>query len=163
MSKLHKWAPLWAEYPDYINFPDSGEVKKAIGGGVSADWITNTCAIRLSRALNYNGFAVPANFPGLLTIKGADGKRYALRVREMRGWLEHQLGKPEFDEKKKVGAAFDRSKLASMSGIICFDVAFPDATGHLDLWDGKSFSNEYKMSKDYWVNASRISLWKALP
>jgi len=31
------------------------EVKKLIGGKVNATWITNTCVIRVSRALNYSG------------------------------------------------------------------------------------------------------------
>ena len=48
----------------------------------------------------------------------------------------------------------------SVRGIIGFDIAFADATGHLDMWDGKVFSNESHTSGDYWVNATRISLWK---
>jgi hypothetical protein len=49
-----------------------------------------------------------------------------------------------------------------MRGIIGFDIRFSDATGHLDLWDGSTFSSEYNMSKDYWTAATLISLWKAV-
>jgi hypothetical protein len=162
VSSSLKWSELWQEYPDYINYPDSAEVKQSIGGNVDASWITNTCAIRLSATLNANGVPVPSGFPGLATVKGGDGKRYAIRVREMRKWLEHKLGKPDFDHKKKAGAAFDKSPLGAMKGIIGFDIRFSDATGHLDLWDGTWFSSEYQSTTDYWEAATRISLWKVL-
>jgi len=162
MATLHSWGPLWNEYPDYLNFPDSGEVKKMIGGEVDASWISNTCAIRLSRTLNYNALPVPGKLAGLLTVRGSDGKRYALRVRETRAWLLNALGKPPFDHKKKEGSAFDKSALAAMKGIIGFDISFADATGHFDLWDGSTFSSEYHTSKDYWTAATRIWLWKAV-
>lgn len=162
MATLQLWSALWAEYPDYQSYPDSAEVKKAIGGAVDAAWITNTCAIRLSRTLNYNGIPVPRRFAGLATVRGGDGKRYAFRVREMRAWLLHALGKPAFDQTKKEGAAFDKSGLATMKGIIGFDIRFSDATGHLDLWDGLTFSSEYNTSKNYWTAATRIWLWKAI-
>jgi hypothetical protein len=155
------WSKFWAEYPDYGTYPDSSEVKAAIGGAVNADWIVNTCAVRLSWGLNYSGVPLPSNFAGLLTLKGGDGMRYALRVREMRMWLPGAavLGPPDFDLKKKAGEAFDKTKLAGMKGIIAFDIKFGDATGHLDAWDGSVFSSEYK-STDYWGRASRITIWE---
>lgn len=152
------WSKFWAEYPDYGTDPDSAVVKKDIGGSVDADWIKNTCAIRMSRGLNYSGVLVPAKFGGLLTVTGGDAKHYALRVAEMRKWLPHVLGKPDFDQTKKVGEDFDKSTLASWKGIIAFDIHFSDATGHLDAWDGKVFSHEYA-SADYWRRATRITLW----
>ena len=162
MATLHLSSALWAAYPNYQAFPDSGQVKNAIGGEVNAGWITNTCAIRLSRTLNYNAVPVPSNLAGLLTVSGGDRKKYALRVRETRAWLLQTLGRPAFDQTKKEGAAFDKSLLATMRGIIGFDIRFADATGHLDLWDGSTFSSEYNMSKDYWTAATRIWLWKAV-
>jgi hypothetical protein len=162
MSKLMKYSALWEEYPDYIFYPDSAEVKKMIGGDVDAKYITNTCAIRLSHALNYHGFPVPGGFADLLTVRGADKKRYALRVKQMRPWLNYRIGKPDFDLKKKAGTAFDKALIAKRNGIIGFDIAFGDATGHLDLWDGARFSSEYKMSQNYWVTSTRISIWDAL-
>lgn len=161
MAQLHGYSALWNEYPDYLNYPDSKEVKAMIGGNVNADWITNTCAVRLSRALNYNGAPVPSNFAGLKTVKGGDGKRYGFRVREMNKWLTFALGKPDFDHKKKRGDAFSKDTIVAMKGIIGFDIAFADATGHLDLWDGNTFSSEYHMSVNYWTAATRIWMWKA--
>jgi hypothetical protein len=160
MSAPFTYSSLWDQYPDYINYPDSAEVKEMIGGNVNGTWITNTCAIRLSRALNYNGTPVPGNYAGLVTVKGGDGKRYALRVREMDAWLRFAFGKPDFESTKKAGAAFDKSSISTLKGIIGFDIRFVDATGHLDLWDGAQFSSEYKTTGDYFKLATRIWLWK---
>lgn len=161
MALLHTYSALWDQYPDYENYPDSADVKRMIGGAVDAAWITNTCAIRLSRALNYNAVPVPAKFAGLSTVKGGDGKRYAFRVREMEKWLTFQLGEPPFSVRKKEGDPFDKTPLGALRGIIGFNIRFTDATGHLDLWDGRKFSSEYNTSKDYFTYATRVWLWPA--
>jgi hypothetical protein len=160
MSGLHSYVALWNEYPDYVNYPKPEDVKAFVGGAVNDDWIENTCAIRMSRTLNYNGFPIPSSFSGLHTVKGGDGKRYAFRVRELRPWLVHRFGKPDFDVNKKAGEDFDKSGLSSIQGIIGFDIHFADATGHLDLWDGSSFTHEYQTSGEYWAGATRISVWE---
>ena len=163
MSVLHAYSALWSEYPDYQNYPKPEDVKIWIGGAVNADWIVNTCAIRLSRALNYNAVPIPGNFPGLNSVRGGDSKRYAYRVAELHMWLNHALGTPDFDKKKKAGDAFDKTTLSSLKGIIGFDIHFADATGHFDLWDGSTFTHEYQTSGEYWDHATRIWLWKAQP
>ena len=50
------------------------QVKRLIGGRVNANWITNTCVVRVSRSLNYAGHPIPKRFRGLLTVSGGDGK-----------------------------------------------------------------------------------------
>ena len=162
MSKLHTFSALSDKYPDYLSYPKPEDVKALIGGAVSDDWITNTCAIRLSRTLNYNGFPIPGSYAGLHTVRGGDGKRYAFRVRELRPWLTHRFGRPDFEVTKKAGDAFDKASLAAMKGIIAFDIHFADATGHLDLWDSSTFTHEYQTTGEYWTNATLISLWKAI-
>ncbi len=158
MRRLGAFSPLWREYPDYRTFPDSARVKRDIGGSVDQKHLVNTCAIRLSRALNYNGVPLTrASY--MVTKRGADGKRYAVRVREIRRWLFSVLGKPAFDLRKKEGVPFDKRTLAPFRGIIGFDIRFSDATGHLDLWDGRYFSAEGKMSRDAWSASTRIWLW----
>jgi hypothetical protein len=154
------WAAFWLEYPDYGTWPDSSVIKQWIGGEVNGAMVTNTCAVRLSCGLNYSGVKVPAG-AGMLTLKGSDKLNYALRVREMRRWLPTVLGQPYFDKKKKAGEAFDKTTLSAFKGIIGFDIHFADATGHLDAWDGKKFSSEYKVD-DYWTKATRITLWKLM-
>jgi hypothetical protein len=158
MAQLPAWTPLWDEYPDYINF-SSPAVKQMIGGSVNSAMITNTCAVRLSRTLNYNQLKLPGNFPDLNYVKGADGLRYAYRVREIRRWMISKLGQPKFDKKKSEGDSFDKALLKDLKGIIGFDISFSDATGHLDLWDGAIFTSEHQMSRDYWTAATRIWVW----
>ena len=161
MAVLHGWSQLWAEYPDYVSYPDPETVKQMVGGQVNEDWIKNTCAVRLSRTLNNNGVPLPSKFAGLLTLKGGDGKRYAIRVAEMRKWLTHALGAPDFDLDKKRGEDFDKTPISALKGIIAFNIHFADATGHLDLWDGSSYSSElHDPSEQYWRNATRITLWE---
>ncbi|HEX8873185.1 MAG TPA: T6SS effector amidase Tae4 family protein, partial [Nitrosospira sp.] len=106
MAKLASYDALWIVYPDYINFPDPKDVKDLVGGAVNAAWITNTCAIRMSRALNYTGNPLPADFKGMTTVKGGDGYRYAFRVREMRNWLTFILGAVDFEINKTAGTTF---------------------------------------------------------
>lgn len=154
------WAKFWAEYPDYINFPDSARVKADLGGEVAAEWTgLNTCAMRMSRGLNYSGVPLPASRAGLLTVTGADKKWYALRVKDVRKWLPGQFGAADVDVRKKEGEAFDKATLSTVKGIIAFDVHFKDATGHLDAWDGRQFSSEYK-APEYWTRATRVTVWK---
>jgi hypothetical protein len=160
MASLPAYNVLWLAYPDYVYYPDPQNVKDLIGGDVNAAWITNTCAIRMSRGLNEVGIPVPSHFKGMVTVKGGDGKRYAIRVREMRRWLEDTLGAPDFDVSKTAGASFDKSTAAGMSGIMAFDIAFADATGHLDLWDGSTITSESHMSRNYYDSATRITIWK---
>ena len=161
MAHLHAYCALWNAYPDYGNYPEPENVKSLVGGNVDDDWIKNTCAIRLSRTLNYNGIPIPGTFAGLHTVKGGDGKLYAFRVAELHPWLNFTLGKPDFDLQKKAGDAFDKAALSTFKGIIGFDIHFSDATGHLDLWDGERFTHEYQTSGEYWSQATRIWLWKA--
>ena len=160
------WSEFDRAYPDYES-SDSATVKRTIGGAVNAGWVTNTCAVRMSRGLNYSKLPVPATFKGLHTVKGGDGKHYAFRVREMRLWLPtaSALGAPDLDIHKAQGDAFDKATIKDMKGIIAFDIHFSDATGHLDRWDGQQFSHESGHSTDfgdagrYWALATRITLW----
>lgn len=151
MSKLENFRRMWDEFPRGT----SDEVKKRIGGSVDAAWITNTCAIRVSRCLNYAGQPLPVKYPGMTTLKGGDGKRYGFRVRELKLYLRGVHGAPAVshavtDESGAVPAAF-----TGKQGIICFDVTgWSDATGHFDLWDGATCA-----SHGYFERASKIHLW----
>jgi len=158
MTTLPSFTALQSQYPGYLNFT-SPQVKELIGGKVNYGWITNTCAIRLSRTLNYNSIELPNDFAGLNVVSGEDKKWYAFRVRELRQWLTHELSAPAFDLTKKEGEAFDKTTISARKGIIGFDIRFSDATGHLDLWDGNRFTSEHQMSVNYWEQATRIWIW----
>lgn len=135
------------------HFPAIGleELKELIGGGVDAGYINNGCAIRISRALNLAGQPIPAKRKGLVTVRGGDGKRYALRVREMRRYLNARYGPPTLTAPGGDVAP----NFVGVAGIILFEVEiWSDATGHLDLWDGERC--EYHA---YWAEASQVFLW----
>jgi hypothetical protein len=65
----------------------------SIGGDVATIYSgpnTNTCAIRLSKALNYSGVTIP-NIPGQ-TYKGADNKYYFKAAYQINIWMRKTFG-----------------------------------------------------------------------
>ena len=81
---------MWNEYP----LGEAAAVKKRIGGNVDADWITNTCVVRVSRAFNYSGHHIPNDRASLVTVRGGDRLRYAFRVAEFSRYLKAVYGAP---------------------------------------------------------------------
>jgi Type VI secretion system (T6SS), amidase effector protein 4 len=143
---------------NYPDDPSADAVKQLIGGNVNADWITNTCCIRLSRAFNKSGVKLKKHSsPPMHIVTGADGDNYAFRVREMRPWIVATFGPPTIDLRN--GAP--RSKFSSVVGVIAFDIQFHDATGHLDLWDGAHYIHESADPRDYFALATRTMVWVA--
>jgi len=155
MSTLPDFDTLRKNYPD--GDPDS--VKAEIGGNVDARWISNTCAIRMSRALNYSGVAIPSKFAGLSVVSGKDGRWYAYRMRELKKWIELTFGKPDIAQTKPASGSINRSSFAQHHGIVAFDIHFDDASGHLDLWDGKNYIHESADPRDYFTLATSVVLW----
>jgi hypothetical protein len=134
------------------NYPNgtADEVKGLIGGHVNAGWITNTCVIRLSRALNYAGARITTH-AGLSTVSGSDGYRYAYRVSEFKVYMEHEYGPANI-----VGTGGDIAKFMGKQGVIMFDdCGWSDASGHFDLWNGNDCVHE-----GYWSRAAHVKLWE---
>jgi hypothetical protein len=155
--KLTGFERMWNAYP--APGGSAEDAKKMIGGAVNAKWITNTCVIRVARALNYAGHPIPQGFAGLTTIAGADGMRYAIRIEEFRKYLTHMYGPPAVSEIRKQLSPDVPPALAGQTGIIAFLVkGWADATGHVDLWDG-----EYCRHSQYFEKASQILLWRVEP
>ena len=103
-----------------------GKVKQNIDGG----FFENTCAIRMSYALNNAGLEI-TNSGGLSVSSGSDGKWYIYRVKDLKRFIESN-----FSEKETVKKTKD---LKGKKGIIIFeDCGFSDATGHADLFNGNS-------------------------
>ncbi len=152
MPSLPSFKVLRQHYPDQ----DPDTVKRTIGGKVDADWITNTCAVRLSRAFNYSGITIPHGLDALKTISGADGKWYAYRMRELKHWIGETFGAPDLSRDGQV----TRAEFAGVTGIVAFDIHFNDASGHLDLWDGSSYIHQSSDPRDYFTMASKVVLWK---
>lgn len=145
MSQLPGFGLLWANYP---TDPDPEAIKRMIGGRVNVPWIVNTCTLRMSYALNRAGAPIPARHPLLTIVKGGDGHWYAIRVRELRRWLEQEFKAPEI-----VGT--NRSEFLGHTGILMFDVeGWSDATGHFDVWNGSR-----ARYSEYWAQAKAALLW----
>ncbi len=99
--------------PSFINFKNAcpskdttGDVlcNTIIGGDISIMYNSvlaqnkklNTCAIRISRALNYSGIVIPAlpNNPNgsKNTVKGADGLNYIINAKALNAWMKKTFG-----------------------------------------------------------------------
>ncbi len=132
------------------------EVAETIGGKVLLNYkndpdYKNTCAIRLSRALNYAGEkhripgpAEAANY-GIKVNSGDDRRWYVFRVNDLVRFLGARYGPPVDIPRPAVGSW--ESAITGKRGIIHFRViGWSDAAGHLDLWDsdaclGKAYFN----------------------
>ncbi|MFT3771840.1 MAG: T6SS effector amidase Tae4 family protein [Minicystis sp.] len=149
---LTSFQRMWHEYPDGT----AEEVKARIGGAVDADWVTNTCVIRVSRSFNYAGFPLPVKYPGFTTLKGADGLRYGLRVREFKAYLRAEYGPPQVSYTYPGQSGEVPAVIMGRRGILCFDVSgWSDATGHFNLWNGERCINH-----GYFDRASAVHLWE---
>ncbi|AFZ36390.1 hypothetical protein Sta7437_2870 [Stanieria cyanosphaera PCC 7437] len=142
---------LWKNYP----FGNAEQVKKDIGGNVNASWVDNTCAIRMSKALNYS--LPDKKIPFInkdVTIKGGDNLRYIFRVKDFINYITGKFGKPNI-QVEIVNNVLDKSSLKDKQGIIVFEVnEWTNATGHATLWNGIDCAD-----KCYFDEANKISLW----
>lgn len=153
-KKLTGFERMWNAYPAPGGTAD--EAKAMIGGEVNGKWLSNTCVIRVSRALNYAGHPIPQGFRGLSTVRGADGMRYAFRVEELRKFLTYAYGPPSVVEEREPPRDQVPASLAGQSGIIAFLVkGWADATGHFDLWDGEACRHHA-----YFDRAFQVLLWR---
>lgn len=142
MAKVPSLAKLLENYPD--GKLDGAAVAVLIGGSVRKNFedksftaYKDTCAIRVSRALNYGGQPIPRAGGGLpnpymspkkiRTDVGGDKKFYVYSVYDLRAYLTGKYGHP-----KKFGAATTQEELAKkgLQGIIVF------AYYHADIWKG---------------------------
>jgi hypothetical protein len=133
-SRLPKIALLFEKFP-------SGtveEVADIIGGRVGANIrdpnqpeYKNTCAIRVSRALNYAGAPIDRTIFGVRTNTGGDNKSYVYAVRDMKVYLTEKYGRPETKPANATAADF-----AGEKGIIAF------GNFHVDLWNDTSAAGQ---------------------
>lgn len=116
------------------------------------DDYANTCALRLSYALNGAGIAIPRGHRQFI-----DGKGRPLigSVGAMEKALIALFGRPSVDVVKESGTELPRYPV---QGIICMRGGLTGATGHVDLWDGRHFSGGGEWE---WVTASHlVKFWR---
>jgi hypothetical protein len=142
------------------------QVKQRIGGKIAADsTITNTCAIRMSRVLNYNGFQLPPPSQAMTTQSGSDRLWYSRYQKQLTAWLETTIGPPSLVVRSATssdgGRRVPRERLRSLQGFIGFDIrSWADATGHIDIWDGARFGTEPEAQHDYFSLAESVKFWR---
>lgn len=152
--RLKNFELMWNAYPN----PGGGSsaAKKTIGGNVDADWITNTCVIRVCRSFNYANHRIPRRRQGLNTVSGADGLRYAFRVSEFRRYLTDVYGTPALSHRYPEPGGPVPEGFLRRQGVICFVVrGWSDATGHFDLW-----RDDDCIHTPYFHKASEVYLWE---
>ena len=152
------------------------DVKMRIGGDLNTPNFVDTCAMRMSWTLNHVNITIPGpHYSNMYVLHGdpigGHNQWYAIRHAEIREWLRHNLGAPQISER---GTSININHFAEFhgrpaKGIIVLDVAYiqnpgqPNATGHIDLWDGRNFTedSEYGKEADTFRAASRADLWIA--
>lgn len=173
-SSRPKGRPAWSRfkkvYWDYVNYSS-----RDVFESVDERWVTmytNTCALRLTKALNDYGSTILASankIPGVHTDKSLTKRRYIISVDGVRAYLEDQWGPADVIIPNK-GKLFDPAShidFKNKPGVIIFKIDFKDATGHVDLWYGDKFSHEKDGGwdgagtppKDYWSVSTNIMLW----
>lgn len=149
---------MWDSYPDHEQFPTLSALHAFIGGQVDKATTSpgfgptgNTCAMRMSRALNYGSMPISGRLASSLnlhTLTGADRKLYLFRVRELRTYLSNAIGVSPIRVKKDFPTAFERKR-----GIVAFTVSgWSDASGHVALWNGSEFRDDhddFRFLRDY--------------
>ncbi|MBC7391142.1 MAG: hypothetical protein H7329_18190 [Opitutaceae bacterium] len=110
----------------------------------------NSCAIRVSRALNKSGCIVPY-LPGR-TLSGVNYTWHFYRVKDLKAFLINRYDIADI-------ISTDRKKFSNKRGVICFDISYLDASGHFTLFDGINILGGEHDTDYYFQNASNIYLW----
>lgn len=149
---------MWDHFPTHKKYPTLRSLHTFIGGALVKNIEAqgfgpngNTCAVRMSRALNYAHFPISAKQAKahkISTMTGADGKLYIYRVRELKVYLEAVLGVTPI----KVFKDFDKAFMGRQ-GVVVFEVSgWRSAGGHIALWNGKEFRedshDDYRNQRD---------------
>jgi hypothetical protein len=144
------FSSMWSNYPGAMT---ATEVYRLIGGRVlqnhldNPDGFQNSCALRLSRALNYGGYPLP--YTRGQTGSGADGLWYFYRVSDIERQVRSRFGSPD-------DTAATQQEVDGKKGIILFGTCgWTDATGHIDLWNGAACGDHC-----YWEKCPTVSFWR---
>lgn len=154
---------LWSKYPAIEDY-DKSALGKKIGGfvekNIQSDVFTNTCALRMSYALNRAGISLP--FLKDHTVSGYmsdDEKKVNKKWHHYRVSELEKIVKQKYTGMKVNKVTNTRVELKDKQGIVFFHRQFNDgATGHAALWNGKEFKNGYK--DDHSNGADSASFYK---
>ena len=158
-------ASLWNGFPTHSAYPTMQDLYTWLGGNAAANINSpgfgpkgNTCASRLSVAFNAAGAPIGSS-TGLSTLGTANGNRIIYRVSEFRTFLINKFGSPQVDTTSPFNSSFIGRK-----GIIAFTVNWPDASGHIALWNGSTFRepahDDYSAYIDGAAKTSKGEFWQ---
>jgi len=151
------------------------------------DWISNTCALRMSFTLSTLGVNIvektqtdpDTKRTTRLRLSAAKNPktgapRYAyFRVavldqfmREKYGLPAKEIVKPGKDKLDNLGV--DPAEFKDLKGIIRFNIPiWSDASGHFDIWDGQNMleghHNNAETKARYFSNARSVAVWACEP
>lgn len=136
---LLEYTNLQGNYPNYDVYPTAitapSSIWKFIGGKVQlngeAGTFTNSCAIRMSHALNASGVEISSSSGAVSSGKNPPKWWYLYRVENMKSFLQTRFGAPTVF----TSAEFKEN---CRKGIVVFEIQFANATGHVTLWDGST-------------------------
>lgn len=131
-----KFADLLKNYPTNQMYPTTvatePNIWKFIGGKVyengKSGVFVNSCATRMSRALNYSGAPVAHATTG--TSSGGDGKWYLFRVADLEPVMRTLFGTP-----RTLSLATWRKDIDGKTGVVRFTASWANSTGHFTLWN----------------------------
>ena len=164
MVKNFPYAKMYHSNTDFIWNKVGGKLKEL--HNTDTELYHNTCALRMSWALNDSGVPIP---PLGNTFKGADNRNYFISVDKLYAYLEKTWGKPDIiwqgDIKPKVDESTligqQHKKILNQQGLIHFSADGHrsakefGASGHLDLWNRTAGIDE-----EFFGNyISAIRLW----
>jgi hypothetical protein len=154
IKELPPFESLRASYP---NDPTPLDIAERVGGRVGENLknpampeYKNTCAIRVSRALNYAGHPVKSHVANARVNSGGDGRWYVYGVRDLNRYLTAIYGPPEVVKTGDVQGSVTAQDLLGEQGIIEFD------SYHMDLFDGTTC-----VHAAYFYAVRTIRLWRA--
>jgi hypothetical protein len=119
----------------------------------------NTCAVRMSYALNRSGLRLARAPSAGASVQGGDGYWYWIRVSDLKRELSRRLKRADeelsltvipsalihdkeaisklYKMRVEEGQAFIDTKLSGRNGIVAFEVSgWDNASGHFTLWEG---------------------------
>jgi RHS repeat-associated protein len=166
VTRQARFAALLRSYPSHADHSSDpkqpGNIWALIGGHVQMNAynkgvVNNTCAIRMSYALNLSGWAIPK---GSGTVSGADGSQYYLRVADLQGFLSTL-----FPKQTLPGGSF--SGPSGVTGIISFNIPFgrnpvtgDRAGGHFALWTGQGLTDATESDYASWPAPTSTLFWR---
>jgi RHS repeat-associated protein len=133
---------LWNNYPvketyPTISSPGLKTIWDVIGGQVATidskdpKHPTNSCAIRLSYAINHSGVNIAKT---RMTLSGSDGRNYYANLDDLVQFLTNTFGRPsQYTQTQFV------ERTGGNQGVVVFFAHWTNATGHATLWNGKGF------------------------